>query len=412
MTTFADAWRRVPTGSRVFIAGCTGEPTRALDALRRDPELAAECRFTGVWIPGVNRHDPSEAVPGGSADAFFVTPALRDGFRAGRVRFRPLSYSAIVAWLGRQAAEMTAFVQVAPPQRGEVSLGPAADFTPSLVEGGARLIGEVNPNLPSPRGGVSVPVARFDVLIDAPSDPITHDSGAVDRTVDALSETVAGLIGEGDVIQLGIGKVQASVLPKLADHRGLGFHGGMMSAPAWNALAAGAFAKGVTTGVALGSAAFYRRIADRRDVRFKPASYTHNAAVLARLERFVSVASALEVDLFGQVNAEMADGRQISGHGGIAEFARGAIASPGGRSIIALPSTARRGAVSRIVPRLASGAICSIARGDVDCVVTEYGLAQLRGSDIDARAEALISVAHPDFQAGLSNDWEAMRRAM
>ena len=412
MKTLEDAWRSVPPGTPVYLAGAAGEPTAALDALQALPEIGRSCRFTGVWLPGVNRRNPIENVPDASADVFFVTPALRAGLAAGRVRHRPLSYLGIHDWLLRNAAEMTAFVQVTKPVGGCVGLGPTVDFTPSLAENGARLIGEINPELAEPRHGNRIAVDRFDALIEAPSRPVTYDAGSLDPALQTITGTIAGMIRSGDTVQLGLGKAQAGVLPRLAHHRDLGFHGGMISDPIAVALEAGVFSRGVTTGIALGTREFTRWISDRDDVRFCPVSHTHNGAALSSIDRLVSVASALEVDLFGQVNAEMATGRQVSGNGGIAEFARGAIASAGGRAIVALPSTAGGGAISRVSVHLAPGTVCSVARTDIDIVVTEYGVAELRGSDIDARAAALISVAHPAFRNHLANGWDELRKAI
>ena len=402
-----DALAAVPRDHRIYLAGCAGEPTATLDILATDPDLGAGRRFTGVWLPGVNTRNV--IADGASADVFFVTPALREAFGAGRVRHRPLGYPEIWRWLGQEAAQMTAFVSVTPPRDGQVGLGPTADFTPALIAGGARLIGEVNPELPEPRHGVRIPVDRFDLMVEAPNAPITYDTAADDPNVDAIAEAVAAMVDDGDTVQFGIGRIQAALALWLAGHRDLAVHGGMITTALTPALESGAISRGVVTGVALGSQAFYRLIASRDDVRFKPASFTHGAGVLAGIDRLFSVASALEIDLFGQVNAEMAGGRQVSGHGGIADFARGALASRGGRSIVALPATAKRGGVSRIRPVLGPDSVCSIARGDVDIVVTEHGVARLRGSDIDQRAQSLIAIAGPQFRDGLADEWGRMR---
>ncbi len=406
-----DVFARLEPGARVYLAGCAGEPTDALDALAAEPGLAGDAVFTGVWIPGVNRRDPLAGQERAGAEAFFITPALRNGFEQGRVRHLPLAYSQIHARLRDGARQTTAIFQVTMPRDGHVTLGPAADFTPALIDGGARLVGEVNERLPAPRNGVRVPVERFDALIEAASEPVGYDPGSLDTAMEAICDTVAGLIEDGDTVQFGLGKIQAGVLGRLTGHRNLALHGGMVGEAVLAALEAGAFSRGITTGVALGSARFYDAIAARDDVAFRPVSFTHDCGVLAALDRLVSVASALEVDLFGQVNAETIDGRQVSGQGGIAEFARGAISSRGGRSIVALPSTASGGR-SRIVASLAPGTAASIARADVDMVVTETGIARLRGADVDARAQALISVAHRDHRDMLSNHWDRMRARM
>lgn len=404
-----DALAMVPDEHRIFLAGCAGEPAATLDTLNDDPALGAGRRFTGVWIPGVNRRNPLAGVETAKADVFFQTPALRDDFIAGRVHHRPLSYTGIWRWLSDKARQMTVFVSVTAPREGAVGLGPAADFTPALIEGGARLVGEVNPHMPEPVHGFRIPVERFEILADAPNPPLAYDPDSADAAADAIAASVAAMIEDGNTVQFGLGKIQAVLASRLAGHRNLAAHGGMIATPLLKALDGGAFSRGLVTGVALGSEDFYQAIAGRGDIRFAPVSHTHNADLLAGIDRLVSIASALEVDLYGQVNAEMANGRQVSGQGGIAEFARGAMASRGGRSIVALPSTARNGTISRIRPALAPESVCSIARSDVDIVVTEHGVARLRGTDLEKRAEALIEIAEPRFRDELAEQWGTMR---
>jgi acyl-CoA hydrolase len=175
----------------------------------------------------------------------------------------------------------------------------------------------------------------------------------------------------------------------------------MISEGVLEAVEAGGFRRGVTTGVALGSRAFYDRLGRAGQVRFAPVEQTHGIGFLSAIPRMTCVNSCLEVDLTGQVNVEYLNGTQNSGQGGMIDFIRGARASLGGLAITALPSTARRGTVSRIVPQLAQGTPVSVARSDVDVVVTEYGVADLREADIDTRRALLIAIADPAFRDDL-----------
>ena len=161
---------------------------------------------------------------------------------------------------------------------------------------------------------------------------------------------------------------------------------------------------------ALGSARVYDWAGRCPELRFAPVSYTHDIRVLGQIDNFVAINSVLSVDLSGQANAEMLDGRQVSGTGGLLDFVRGARLSKGGRSILALPSTAGGGRSSRIVPRLGAGDVVSCPRADADIVVTEHGVARLRDKSIDERAEALIAIADPAFRRDLAEEWEALRR--
>ena len=212
------------------------------------------------------------------------------------------------------------------------------------------------------------------------------------------------------MLQFGIGNVQQAVLSAVSGLKGISIHSGIVSDPVADLLDTDETLK-VATGVAVGTRRLYDRLARERRVRFLPVSETHFISRLAAIPRFTAVNSVIEVDLFGQANAEFIGGRQVSGTGGLTDFLRGARASEGGVGITALLSTAQGGAVSRIVPRLPQVAT-SVTRADMDWVVTEHGAARLHGLDLETRAQALIGIADPAHQDALANAWDAMRRAM
>lgn len=402
---------RLPEGKRIYVAGCCGEPTAMIDAMAT--RGVAPRTFTGVYIPGVNRRDLSTLGADCRVESFFMTPELRQAFTAGRVGFLPLHYTDIYRHLAGPADCGLALFQVTPPATdGTVGLGIAVDFSPALIETGVPLVGQVNPALPDVVDGYRVPVDRFAALIRAETVLPTYDPGAPAPEMAAIGRQIAEEIRPGDTVQLGLGKLQAAVLAALTSHKDLGFHAGMITDAILPPLDNGVFGRGVTTGVALGTPALYERMTAEPAIRFRPVSHTHAAATLASINRLVTVNSVIEVDLLGQANAEMLDGRQISGHGGLVDFLRGGRAAPQGRSILALPATAGKGSRSRIVPSLAPGVVTTAARADADMVVTEYGIARLRSADIDARAEALIAVAAPAFREQLSRDWDRHRRTM
>ncbi|MCC5974725.1 MAG: hypothetical protein JJT81_11815 [Rubellimicrobium sp.] len=255
--------------------------------------------------------------------------------------------------------------------------------------------------MPDPDGAPRLPLSRFAALVEA-DHPLPELAPATpDPVSQAIAAHVVGLLREGDTLQLGLGKLQAAVLARLgaAAPAGLAYHGGMISSGM--TLAASSFPGGITTGTALGDAAFYARVPALPGLRFAPVGQTHAIATLAAIPGFVSVNSVLEVDLTGQSNAEALGGRQISGQGGLVDFLRGARASTGGRAVLALPSTASGGRASRIVARLAPGTPVTVARGDVDLVVTEHGVADLREADLATRAQRLAAIAAPAFRAEL-----------
>jgi len=228
----------------------------------------------------------------------------------------------------------------------------------------------------------------------------------IDSVAQRIGELVAELICDGDCIQTGIGGIPAAILARLGDKNDLGMHGGIIDDGGMHLIRNGnlnGINKPLDTGrhiagMALGSHELIDWLAQSPEVLFRPANYTHEVSVIAQLPQFVSVNSAVEVDLYGQVNAEVVSGRQISGTGGSVDFMRAAKASAGGRSIVAMSATARNGAISRIVPKVE---LVTALRTDVDMVVTEFGVARLKSIPVRARALALIEVAAPDFRDGL-----------
>ena len=394
----------LPPGLRLFIAGCAGEPVALLEAMGTLPDAT----LISVPIPGVNRRDLSAIAP---VEAAFMTPELRPGLAAGRVRFLPLHYSEAFAWLGGPARADMAMFRCAPPRGCSVSLALAHDFIPALAAAGAALVAVVDPALPDVPDGVRLPLDRLHSLVDGPSANPQLPLEAPGAALSALARHAAGLVRDGDTVQAGIGTAAAAVLGALRTHRRLRFHAGMISDAVPELLDAGALEQ-VTTGTALGTQALYDRMGREARIAFRPVSETHDGARIAAIPGFVAINAAVEVDLLGQANSEMIEGRQISGHGGVADFVRGARRAKDGRAVTALLSSGRGGRVSRIVPRLSAGTPVAITRADIDVVVTEHGVAELRHADIDQRAQRLIAIAAPEHRDALANQWDVLRRAM
>ncbi len=407
--SWADALSRFSGDGLIYLAGNCGEPSGFLDALDADPELAAARTFTGVWIPGVNRRDPTHPESDRKFVSTFATPSLMGALKAGRAEIQPLHYTDTYRWLRDAAALSCGVVQVPPPRNGTVGLGIAADFVPAVEASGAALIAQINGAMPDVANGPRYPVERFAAFVEEDSALITYTAGPLDDTYRAIGQRVARLIRDGDHVQFGLGKLQGAVLESLRDRRELRLHGGMIAKPFPELLDTGSF-ESATIGVALGDLAFYRAIAADRRVAFRPVQHTHSAETLSSLKSFVSVNSILQVDLFGQGNGEFIGNTQVSGHGGLIDFMRGARLSRGGRSILALPSTAKSGTQTRIVPSLAAHVPVTVPRSDVDWVVTEYGAANLRYATVEERAMRLIEIAAPHHRDALANAWDDLRR--
>ena len=373
-----------------------------LDAVAADPDLWQGITLTGAFIPGVNERDYSALGQGGRVETVFITAGLKDGHAAGEVDHLPMHYTAFHDRIARPGVVDLVAITVPPPRHGSIGLGLCADFAPAAIAAGARLIGLVNPAMPDPPGAPRLPVERFEALAEASAQLPELDPGKPDSVSRRIAERIAELVPEGAVLQLGLGTFQAAVLEALRGRDDLGFHGGMISDGVLAAVASGGFRQGVTTGVALGSRAFYQGLAAVDAIRYAPVNRTHAFGVLAAIPGLVCVNSGLEVDLTGQANVEYRGGVQSGGQGGMVDFIRGARASKGGLAIMALPSTAKRGEISRIVPQLAKGTPVSVARSDLDVVVTEHGIADLREADMRTRRDRLIAIADPAFRDDLA----------
>lgn len=407
-------------GMRVFVPGASNEPVGLLDALAERPEAAAGVTFTQFPLPGMNRTD----FPGLHADArmeaFFLTQALRRSFDAGRVDFLPLHMRRVYDLVATCDRFDLVLIQVGMDAAGAFRHGPNVDFLEAALGNGAKVVAEFNQGFEPAGGAPYIDADAIDYVVESDRPLPELPPPALDEVARAIGGHVATLVPDGACIQTGIGSIPAAVLSALDEHNDLGMHGGLVDDAGFALIERGVVsgdAKAIdreqhVVGMALGTSALYARLADRPDVVFRPARYTHEVSVIAELDRFVSINSAVEVDLLGQVSAEMVGGRQISGTGGSVDFMRGAQASPGGRSIVAMTATARKGELSRIVPALRAGTAVTAARTDVDCVVTEFGIAHLKNRSVDARARALIEIAHPDFRDELMQAWRERRARM
>lgn len=400
-------------GMKVYIAGLAGESNLFAETLAKSPESCAGVRFLGVWLPGFNRTDYAALHPDARAIAFFVGSELRSSFAAGAIDFVPLSYFNIFTYL-RSCTIDLAFLHVsAPDANGSVSLGVANDFTPAILSRAAKKVAHINPQMPRTIGASTLPLYEIDYVVEA-SCPLRGGDATIDPIFRTIGSHLATLVQDGDTLEIGIGRVQ-SVAAGLLKKRNLSFHTGAITDPLLRLEDAGALASregAITTGVAWGTQALYDFVTDQPRVRFAPVGWTHDIRNIAAIERFVAINSVVEVDLLGQANAEMIGGRQISSAGGLTDFMRGARLSPGGFSVIALAATAKGGTVSRIVPTLGPETAVSAARGDVDYVVSEHGIADLRYAGVDARAEALTAIAAPQFRHDLHAAWRQRRNRM
>jgi acyl-CoA hydrolase len=400
-----DLTRYVRPGDGVWWGQGGAEPAPLVDALLDQAGAIGPIRaFCGLtWNERLTSELPDEL----TVLSYGGLGELRSLSRHGRLDVVPCHYSSLPRMFANRALPCdVGLVQVSPPDRdGTVSLGIGVEYVADALPHARTLIAEVNERMPATRGTARLPLDLFAAVIYTDRPLSTAAARPADAVDQAIAAQVAGLVQDGDTVQLGVGSLPNAVLAALRDHADLGIHSGMITDGVLDLIEAGAVTgarkeidRGVTvTGAALGSSTLYQRLAGL-PVEFRPASYTHAPAVLSQLRTLVSVNSAIEVDLLGQVGAEIRRGVYIGAVGGQVDFSRAASLT-GARSIIAL--RAESGGESAITPVL-RGRVVTTARVDVDAVVTEYGVALLTGATVAERALRLIEIAAPRHRERLA----------
>jgi acyl-CoA hydrolase len=388
-------------GQRVYFQGGPGECSVFRELLEKHPERAAGVELWSCLIPGINTFDYGGLKGGPAFVTFMASPALEASIAGGTTALRAMPYSEIGALLEQTEFDLAILHAARPDENGRCSFSIACDAPRVAARRSATRIAFLNQSMPAIEDAESIGVGEIDlgVLIDAPllSAEARPSKSAV---LDAIAGHIAPLVPDGATIQSGIGEAPGAVIAALTGRRGLGVHSGIIT-PEYRLLAdAGALApqKRHIAGVAWGDAGFYDWLGRSQLFAFRSILETHAHWELAKIPNFISIGSAIEVDLQGNINLEWLGGRRISSVGGAPDYVRGALGSPGGRSIIALPSTSRGGA-SRIVARLEKA---SIPAAQADTVVTEHGVAELRGVSADQRAARLLAVAAPGHRAALA----------
>ncbi len=412
--TLAQAAGRLKPGMTVYVSGMSGESTALYQALQANPAAAAGVRFVGALFPGINRSDYLGLAPDARQRAYFMLPGLRKGLLDRRAELMPLDYPGIYRDLGRLPQIDIAFVQLSPPdESGNCSLGVSCDFQAAVWARAKQRIAHINPHMPRTQSTFLVRYSDLDAVFEAEQDLIAYDAGSPDEAMRAHAGLVAGLVRDGDTLEFGVGKLQSGILSALSGHQHLRVWSGMASAPILPLLDRGVIAgkASVNIGVALGAADLYERAGRDDAFCFRPVSETHDVATIAAIDRFCAINSAVEVDLFGQINAECANGRLIAGVGGLPAFIDGALQAQSGRSIIALPATTEDGR-SRIVAQVAAPGLAALPRQSADYVVTEFGVAALRDLDLAQRAAALIRIAAPAHRETLAAQWHECFRTL
>jgi acyl-CoA hydrolase/GNAT superfamily N-acetyltransferase len=409
--TTEQAVRRIRAGQRIFIGSGAAEPVGLVEALVTYGDHLADNDVVHLLTLGSAPYVRPELAARFRHAAFFIGPNVREAVQEGRADFIPVFLSEIPRLIrARRCRVDVALIQVSPPDtHGHVSLGVSVDVVRAAVEAADLVLAEVNPLMPRTLGDSFLHVRDIDGLIPVERPVLELRPELPDDVSSAIGRHVATLIPHGATLQTGIGKIPHAVLRALSEHRDLGIHTEMLSDTVIDLVEAGVvngrrktlLPGRIVTSFVMGTQRLYDWVHDNPTVELMPSDFTNDPFVIARNDTMVAINSALAVDLTGQVAADTVGGRFFSGIGGQVDFIRGAARSRNGKPIIALPSTARGGEVSRIQAVLEAGAGVVTSRGDVHFVVTEYGVADLWGKTVRERAQALIEVAHPDFRPEL-----------
>lgn len=408
--TAEQAVRRIRHGSRVFIGSGAGEPQSLVNALAARQNLM-DTEVVHIMTLGVAPYAEPRFDQRFRHNAFFIGANTREAVNEGRADYTPVFLSEIPRLFrdGRIVIDV-ALIQVSEPdEHGYCSYGVATDIVKSAAESAKVVIAEVNSQAPRALGDCFIHVRDIAALVPCDDPVLEAPQGADSELALAIGRHIADLVEDGATLQLGIGQIPDAVLRYLGDRRDLGVHTEMFSDGVLPLIESGVITNARKTlhrgkmvaSFVLGSRVLYDFIDDNPMVEFHPTEYTNDPFIIAQNERMTSINSAIEVDLTGQVCADSLGQLFYSGIGGQVDFVRGAARSKGGKPIIALPSTAEDGTISRIVPTLKPGAGVVTSRGDVHFVVTEYGVAYLHGKTIRERATALIQIAHPRFRPWL-----------
>ena len=390
----------LPSNATIWVSGCSAESLVLAAMAGANAHNIAAPTFTGIFVDGVNQVQWASA-PDARLLTYFRTREARA--LAERCVFRPLCYADIHDDLVRNPPDAALFMVSPPNASGLCSFGSCVDFIADIWPKIPVRIAHINPAMPHTGGDTGIPFYRLTAFIEAHQSLRSIDEGSADPVTDQIAANVARLIPDGATLQTGLGKLPGAVLRALTRHRGLAIHSGLIGDAVLDLADAGALRPGqsITGGVSIGSRRLYDRIADPI-FAFHGPSITHDVTAIGRIDKFIAINSAIEVDLFGQAYAELGPRGFQSGPGGALDFSRGARLSAGGLRIVVLPSSAKGKA--RIVMPPGRGPV-SLGRMDIDLVVTEHGAADLRCLDYGARAGALIAIAAPEHRPGLQQQW-------
>lgn len=419
--TAHEAIGEVHDGDAIVVPTGVAEPPALLSALS---ERRRE--FRGVTVSQILPLAPYGYFDPASVEhvrhvGYFLSGTSRPGVREGWIDVLPSHFSEMPELIRRGLSPADVVFSVASPmdEHGYFALGIAADYTMAAIERARVVVLEVNPNVPFTHGNCHVHVSKVAAVVENERALPEVGLPTIGPVQQAIGDHVAAMIDDGSTLQIGYGAIPDAVVMQLRHKRDLGIHTEMMGDGLLSLIECGAVTnrrknhlpgKSIAT-FALGSARLYRYMHRNPAFELHPVDHTNDPWLAGRNDKLITINATLQIDLFGQCGSESLGATPYSGTGGQSDFVRAGNRSAGGKSFIVLPSTAKDGRISRIVPVLDPGTFVSTGKNDVNYVVTEYGVAQLRGKSMRERARALIQIAHPDFRPQLQQEAARLRLA-
>lgn len=410
-----EAVSHIRSGQRIVFSHAAGESLVLSDALVRNRALFENVEIVHMVAMGEAKYCEPGMEKHFRHNSFFLGASTRKAAKEGRADVTPVYFSEVPELFRTTLPVDAVFLNLSPPdEHGYCSFGISVDYSKPAAMEAELVIAQINPSMPRTLGDSFIHISDIDYIVEADTPLIELPPAGISEVERAIGKNCASLIEDGDTLQLGIGAIPDAVLGFLKEKKDLGIHSEMISDGIVELYEGGVITnrrkslhagKSIVTFL-MGTRKLYDFADNNPAVELHPVDYVNDPYVIAQNERLVSVNSCVQVDLMGQVVSASVGRRQISGVGGQVDFVRGANMSRGGKSIMAMPSTAAEGRISKIVPVIGEGAAVTTSRYDADYIVTEYGAARLKGESLRNRAKKLIRIAHPDFRRMLAEEYE------
>lgn len=416
LVTAKEAALKIPSNSRVVFGHAAATPVDVVDEMIANKENFENVEIVHMLCLGEGKYTAEGMEKHFRHNAIFVGGNTRGALKEKRADYTPCFFHEVPHLFkeGRMPVDV-ALIQVSrPDENGNCSFGLSSDYTKPAAECAKLVIAEVNDKMPRVMGDNFIHVSKIDYMVETSNDLYEIPLPKIGYVEKKIGENCASLIDDGSTLQLGIGAIPDAVLLFLKDKKDLGIHTEMFSDGVLELVESGVInskaktlhpGKMVSTFL-MGSKKLYEFVDNNPDVELYPVDHVNDPRVIMQNDKMMSINSCIQIDLMGQVVSETIGLTQFSGVGGQVDYVRGASMSNGGKSIIAIPSTASKGKVSRIVPIIDEGSAVTTSRNDVHYVVTEYGVADLKGKTLRQRAQALIDISHPDFKEKLQEEFD------